>query len=540
MRQLLPKAIDPRAAHAALWTPSLRRQLRIGRPPKQVNAAAFDWEGWLKEVFPHLFTVPFAAHHREMWEWGMGVGRDCSPEEDTCVAVFPRGGGKTTNVAGLTAFLLAHGLRDFVAIVGKSFEVSQDRVRSVRSMLESAEFRRRYPSVGEPLTTARGTLIAWNMNLLVTAARQVVAGLSLERFQRGLNVLGMRPDFFILDDVDDMNDTPYRTKTKEKKITKELGHMEGDARPPATIFIQNLIKNDGVVHRLVKGSADWAAKRKVIGPVKAIEGLTYDRIETQVEVAGESLTRVRHVITGGRATWEGQSIERCQAKIDRSGLSAFLEEQQHEVTDLSGALLKSSDFRYREALPVAALWAVVVGLDPCGGSGEYGIVAVGMDKALNYNVLEDASIPPGPEQEDYAERAVLLADQWGADIVVEASYGGELLALKPVRDAAEKLLREKRIKVYPRIEAVNPKLSKEGRARPVAGYYRDGRVYHCGKFTRLEAQWTTWAQDPQPGAPRSPSPDRLDAEVHAVNELESRLEGGEAASLPFASTAFMA
>lgn len=525
---------SPRATTREIFTPLFRRGLRLSRRPTKVAAAAFDYAAWLQEIFPHLFTKPFAEHHRDMWEWGKQITSTSAPKPDTLVAILPRGGGKTTNIDGLGVYLLGEGHRKCIGVLAKNYDTAEDRIKSMRGMIESPAFRSRYPKVAEPAISAAGSIVSWNADCLYTASGQVIRALSLDKIKRGFNFFGLRPDMLIIDDVDDTFDTEYLTTKKEQCITKELLPMFGNERPPVTIFIQNLIKFEGIADRLVKRRADWAHDRVVIGPIRAIEGLEVETEETEIVVDDEKFTKTRYVITGGTATWEGQDLEACQAKIDRCGFSAFLEENQHQVTNFDGALLKSAVFRYVSDFDVNKLRRCVVGVDPCGGGAEFGIIAVGMDPAGNFYVLEDQTLERGPGQATYAETAVKLAAQWRARVVVEANFGGKLLALKPIQDAATRLYSTREIDRQVVVKQVNAQLGKMERARPVAGYYTDGRVFHTRKFTKLEAQWTTWIP-----SRTSKSPDRLDALVHAINDLEQEFTAGAVVSLPSSSSMFL-
>ena len=53
---------------------------------------------------------------------------------------------------------------------------------------------------------------------------------------------------------------------------------------------------------------------------------------------------------------------------------------------------------------------------------------------------------------------------------------------------------------------------KEVRAAPVQALFQAGRIHHVGEFVRLEEEMTTW----DPSDPKAPSPNRLDAYVHAI------------------------
>ena len=152
---------------------------------------------------------------------------------------------------------------------------------------------------------------------------------------------------------------------------------------------------------------------------------------------------------------------------------------------------------------------VVVAVDPAMSSkrksDETGIVVVGLGEDNDFYVIEDLS---GRLSVDNWARAVVdCYNRHGADrVVAEINQGGELV---------EKVIRQvdNRISYRP-IRASKGKFS---RAEPVAARYEQGRVHHVGNFPLLEDQLCTYSSTFMPH-----SPDRLDALVYGITELDSR------------------
>ena len=183
--------------------------------------------------------------------------------------------------------------------------------------------------------------------------------------------------------------------------------------------------------------------------------------------------------------------------------------------------------RVDEAPP---LKRISVGIDPSGGRGEQGIVAVGKFEQL---------IVPTPEQiaqfgtgtgaphawaqmqktrkdthgyvlADYSCR--LSPDGWGRrsvqcaidmeadDIVVETNFGGDMAVavIQGAVDAAG---------VSIPVRTVTASRGKRVRAEPVAAMSAREKWHHVGVFEELEDQQCTWSQE------SDYSPDRLDAMV---------------------------
>ena len=162
---------------------------------------------------------------------------------------------------------------------------------------------------------------------------------------------------------------------------------------------------------------------------------------------------------------------------------------------------------------------IVVAVDPAVTSGEEsddtGIVVVGRGPCQpstckvegiakcpgHAYVLDDLTCHAAPDV--WAHRAVAAYDDWGASrIVGEVNNGGDMIGtlIHTVRPDVQ----------YTTVRATR---GKRLRAEPVAALYEQGRVHHCGVFSDLETQMTTWTPDDDD------SPDRVDALVWAIVSL---------------------
>ncbi len=156
--------------------------------------------------------------------------------------------------------------------------------------------------------------------------------------------------------------------------------------------------------------------------------------------------------------------------------------------------------------PVDGFARVVVGLDPSttATGDEAGIIAAGLGHDGDFYVLGDWSVQGSPAV--WAERTRKAYNFSQADkIVYESNQGGEMVAgtLRTV-DA------------YLPLKAIHASRGKVTRAEPIAALYEQGRVHHVGGFQELEEEMCEWTQgDPD-------SPNRLDALVHALTELQGK------------------
>ncbi len=152
---------------------------------------------------------------------------------------------------------------------------------------------------------------------------------------------------------------------------------------------------------------------------------------------------------------------------------------------------------------------ILVGVDPAissnEGSDETGIVVAGSCRSKRY-VLDDVSLRGKPVE--WATAAVEAYEKWKADgIVAEANQGGEMVSGTIAA-----------VDAHVPVQLVHASRGKRTRAEPVATAYERGDVIHLGSFEKLEDQMCTWV-------PGEDSPDRMDALVWAMTELEEH-EGG--------------
>lgn len=196
------------------------------------------------------------------------------------------------------------------------------------------------------------------------------------------------------------------------------------------------------------------------------------------------------------------------------------------IEDVEGALWSAELIdENRSDLTAQDMDHITVGVDPNGTSSkkrdEAGIVAVGrLDNHLY--VLADVSGHYSPDQ--WSKEAWRLFDKLQADdIVAEKNYGGEMV-LATLRNAREDMSAHLGMMENPTL--VTSRRGKQLRAEPIVGLYEQGRMHHCSMLTELEDQMNTWVPD------LSPSPDRVDALVHAATNEASRTRGTMSISVP--------
>ena len=289
-----------------------------------------EWAQWLVQLFPSYFTdghrlVEFADYHEELWRWVTGILPDERP--DPFVSIWSRFFGKSTNAEATAVYLGCERIRRYGLYVCGTQSQADDHVQNVAGMLESRAVAERYPGMAERLVGKYGQSKGWRIKRVRTATGFTLDAIGLDKAIRGAKIEEQRPDFIILDDLDDQEDTARTVEKKEQALKRKI--LPAGADNLAILAVQNLIHNNSIFTHLADGRADYLHKRIVSGPHPAIEGLTWQEIK--------GTNRVR--LTGGRPTWQGVSLEKCQEHVDDIGFRAFRVECQHETELAQGVFL---------------------------------------------------------------------------------------------------------------------------------------------------------------------------------------------------------
>lgn len=490
----------------------------------QVDIDVEPWWAWLATVLPGYCTHPFAAHHVEFWEWLWAITPGDRP--DAFFGIWARGGAKSTSAEAACVALGARRKRRYGLYVCDTQDRADDHVGNVGAMLESDRVAMFYPDLATRNVGKYGNSKGWRRNRLWTADGFVLDAIGLDSAARGVKLEDQRPDFLVIDDIDDRHDTAAATRRKIETLTESI--IPAGSADVAILAIQNLVKRDGVFDQVANGTAQFLRRRRVSGPVPAVEGLHVERGDDGLD----------HV-TAGTPTWAGQDLATVEAQINDWGYPAFLREAQHEVADTEGALVCTEQMAACRVDDFPDLDELVVSVDPSGGKGaghdDQGILAVGRAGVSGF-VLEDHTCSLSPM--GWGKKAVLCAVDLEADrIIVEDNFGGEMTA-NTIRTAADALEadaldrgNEEAAAKFARfgsrssgtVQQRNARHSKKVRAEPAAALYGEkerpktwesARLHHVGELLELEREWVTWEPDVSPK-----SPNRIDALAHAVVDL---------------------
>lgn len=387
------------------------------------------WQQWLCTLFADYVKSPFAQRHIELWNWIESIEPLKRPLP--FVAVWPRGGAKSTTAELGVVRLAAKRVRRYGWYVSSTQDKADQHVESIATLLESRALEHYDKLLSKRAIGKYGHSKGWRRSRLRTASGFTIDALGLDTGARGAKVDQFRPDFIVLDDVDEEEDSPSTTMKKIRTISSTV--LPAGSNDCAVLFIQNLIHTDSIASRLIDGRADFLSDRIVSGPFKAVDNAVFGAVDG------------KYRLTAGDPTWLGQNLEVCQAQIKTWGYTAFLREAQQEV-ERTGGVWEHIEFQHVVAGQCPVFLQTAVWVDPavtstdesdCMGISAGGVTVGGVLYGLYW--WEGITTP-----EDALERAIWKAlDVKALHVGVETDQGGDTwqsvyaIALAKVRKTLE-------------------------------------------------------------------------------------------------------
>jgi len=277
-----------------------------------INGSELDYKTWLKTYAPHAASSDLGAHHVRAWEWAENITQGEPPP--ALIECWFRGGGKSTTMELISARIAVKGSRRFLLYVCSTQEAADRHVTDIATTMERCGIERAMNRYG----FSKG----WNASKLRTANGFNVLAFGLDTGARGVKLDHLRPDFIILDDIDELDDSVTRVDKKIATITQTI--LPAKSNDCAIVFVQNRIHANSVMSQVISGELDMLQNRIQSPIVPAVLDLRYEPIE-------KADGRMGYKITGGTASWVHKSLEVCQREIDDYGLISFLRECQHDV-----------------------------------------------------------------------------------------------------------------------------------------------------------------------------------------------------------------
>ena len=202
---------------------------------KDTREIETDCASWLKEIFPSYVSVDFGDRHREFWDWIWKLEND--KRSTPFVAIWPRGGGKSTSAELSVCLCGAFKKRQFVLIVRSTQDKADESVSNIADMLTDSRLGDYYPLLAQRKMSKFGSSKGWRRNSLRTSSGLIVEGIGLDVRVRGIKINEHRPDMIVLDDIDDRHDTEASTSKKIETLTQSI--LPSGSSDVAIVGIQN-------------------------------------------------------------------------------------------------------------------------------------------------------------------------------------------------------------------------------------------------------------------------------------------------------------
>lgn len=392
---------------------------------------------WLRKMYPGKVDAGFAPHHIEFWEWIWAL--ELGVRSHPFIGVFPRGGGKSMSAELATVLVGCEEKRSYTVYVSATQDQANSHVQTVGTLLEAETIEEYYPAMGQRRIGKFGQSKGWRMDRLRTASGYTVDAIGLDTASRGLKDVDIRPDFVVLDDIDDTHDSRAVAKKKLKTLGSDILQLGSDSM--TTLGIQNLIHQYSVFSMLAgeappdTDEVEILQDRQVCGPIPALRDMAYKRTEEGV------------TITHGEPTWEGQDMEDCQQRVDDVGISWFKSECQHDIEPPAGGIFDEVEYVHIEEGELPDIVKGVVAVDPAvtntEGSDCQAIQAdqLGADEKLYRRFSMERRMSPL----DALKKAIWTAIKLGIQtVLVETDQGGDLWEddYKTARSDVEEEIRE--------------------------------------------------------------------------------------------------
>lgn len=296
-------------------------------------------EAWLRTLGPLTFTRPLAPVQQRFWRWNwialhkLRDGRPLDPRELVGFLPHARETGKSSNVewACIAEGALLRG--GYVIFYSGKQAQAEEHVTAIRDRIESEHVSELYPWLGKPKLGAHNNKYGWGREFLMTSGGWAIRPVGADVAIRGGKTLNLRPTLIVIDDLDELGDSPVTVEHKEQILTRSILPMGNDKT--RVLVPQNPIHENSVVNRMLTGVSLALAIRTVFGelnedgsmsqrPVPAVKDFAYEVRQTDEGPYSE--------ITKGESNWPGITRENWQTTLNRVGPPAFLAEYQHDMS----------------------------------------------------------------------------------------------------------------------------------------------------------------------------------------------------------------
>ena len=279
------------------------------------------WAQWLITTAPKAIScndgsVHFSKFHKELWEWVYSIEPNAS--SISFLQIVFRGGGKSANAELATAYLAGERIKKYGIYVCDTQAQADNHILTISQLFQSKGIIARYPRLGRVRVDDHQRSLGWNAKRISTEDGFTMDAIGLDRAYRGFKMEFQRPDWVVVDDIDNTSDSVNTVLKKEATLSRNI--FSALSTTASILAVQNFLRSGSVFHRIYTGDNGLLSKRITSGPYPALLNPTHT-------TDGEGNT----TLTGGTPTWKGYGIKECQDDIDKIDWTSFLVEQQHEL-----------------------------------------------------------------------------------------------------------------------------------------------------------------------------------------------------------------
>lgn len=296
-------------------------------------------EPWHKQLGALTFTRDFAPIQKRFLDWNWRAlmkvrkGLDLLPTELVGFQPWPRETGKSsiTEWACISeGAILRSGY--VIYLSGKQAQ-AEDHVVAIRDRIEKEHVAELYPWLSKPKMGAHGNKFGWGREFLLTHGGWAIRPIGADVAIRGGKRLDLRVTLIVVDDYDELGDSPVVVEHKLNMLTRSILPMGNNKT--RVLVPQNPIHENSCVNQMLTGASLALAIRTVFGeinedgslserPIPAVNNFAY---EVRQEDKGPYT-----VITKGESNWPGISVENWETTMNRVGPEAFKAEYQHDMS----------------------------------------------------------------------------------------------------------------------------------------------------------------------------------------------------------------
>lgn len=369
---------------------------------------------WLKSLFPNMYKLPFSPHHLDFFTY---IDRITTAKPPAYFLILGRGEGKDACAQGAVCYLGANERRKFALYICATQDLANKNVQTLAGMIEGSRLlSQEYPIFTDRQLTKYGHVKGWRVDMLRCANGFSVVALGLDASSRGLRLDEFRPDLMVFTDIDSDTDSPETIKKKITTLTRSI--LPAGSDNTVVMFLQNEIRDDGIIGQIVNNKADFLHNRIVTGPIPAIEGLQTNKLTLENG-------SYYYEIIGGTPTWPDKPLEQYENLLNEIGPIPFRIECQHEVGLTEGGDYQHVDFRYATTFPdfISICCAVDPAVTETGDKQAIQIDALGIDEKIYRLYSWEENDAPG----NVVRQAIIKAVEYKADVIVfETDQGGDL------------------------------------------------------------------------------------------------------------------